>query len=82
MKNSSESRFASDISLSQSELPSSEHIIGEIVMELLRTGKTISKYAICLSIVSRIDAATTPQMEAHLYQVLGLIFRADSYSTP
>ncbi|WP_312979791.1 hypothetical protein [Atlantibacter sp.] len=78
MKDSSGSRFSSDISFSHSELPSSEQILGEIVMELLRTRKTVSKYNICLTLISRIDTATTPQMEAHLHQVLGLIFRASS----
>ena len=79
MKDSSDSRSASEALVGLNPLPSCEETLGEVVMELLRAKKTISKYTLCLALIARIDASNDPQLEAHLYQVLGLIFRAQKF---
>lgn len=78
MKDSSGCPLVSEISVSSRELPTCEQTLGETVLALLRAGKRVSKYTICLEIVSRIDAADDPHMHAHLHQVLGLIFRSSA----
>ena len=79
MKDSRDSRSASETLVDLTPLPSCEETLGEVVMELLRTKKTISKYTLCLAMIARIDATNDPQLEAHLYQALGLIFRAQKF---
>lgn len=79
MKDSSDCHSACNAVVDRNPLPSCEESLGEAIMELLRAKKTISKYTLCLALIARIDASNDPQQEAHLYQVLGLIFRAQKF---
>lgn len=55
------------------DVPSREETLGDIVIALLRAGQIISRRTIYLKLVARIEAESSPLMQAHLSELMRLI---------
>ncbi len=69
--------FKGDLSVyfSRATLPSQQETLGSIVVEVLRSGRTLNRKAVCMRLLARLDAATSAEEEQHLQQLIGLLFR-------
>lgn len=54
-------------------LPSSEEMLGKIVMEMLRMGQEINRHSLCVKLAAQIDLSTDPALEAQLSELIGLV---------
>ncbi|MER5029618.1 regulatory protein YcgZ [Pantoea anthophila] len=55
-------------------MPSQQETLGAIVVEVLRSGRTLSRKAICLRLLARLDKASSPEEEQHLQELVSLLF--------
>lgn len=55
-------------------LPSQQEILGQIVVEILRDGRTLNRKTICMKLLSRLELATDAQEESHYNTLIGLLF--------
>ncbi|WP_380177862.1 regulatory protein YcgZ [Kalamiella sp. sgz302252] len=55
-------------------LPSQQETLGSVVVEILRSGRTLNRKAICMSLLARLDSVSSLQEEQHLQQLIGLLF--------
>lgn len=55
-------------------LPSQQETLGSVAMEILRSGRTLNRKAICLRLLARIDSADSVEEEVHLQGLIGLLF--------
>lgn len=60
-------------------LPSQQETLGAIVVEVLRSGRTLSRKAICLRLITRLQKASSPEEEQHLQELLSLLFSAQAF---
>lgn len=59
---------------SRAVMPSQQETLGAIVVEVLRSGHTLSCKAICLYLMTRLEKASSPEEEQHLQELVGLLF--------
>jgi len=59
---------------SRAVMPSQQETLGAIVVEVLRSGRTLSRKAICLRLMARLEKASLPEEEQHLQELVGLLF--------
>ncbi|KAF6660625.1 hypothetical protein HFD91_11460 [Enterobacteriaceae bacterium EKM102V] len=59
---------------SRAVMPSQQEVLGAIVVEVLRSGRKLSRKAICLRLMARLEKASSPEEEQHLQELVGLIF--------
>lgn len=73
----SRSDSASDISryFSKAVNLSQQETLGEVVVELLREGKRLSRRAICEKLMYRLEMACTPEQDAHYRELVGMMFQ-------
>ncbi|MBV4366977.1 regulatory protein YcgZ [Erwinia sp. BNK-24-b] len=55
-------------------LPSQQETLGSVVVEVLRSGRTLNRKAICMRLLTRIDKASSPEEEQHLQELIKLLF--------
>lgn len=55
-------------------LPSQQEILGQIVVEILRDGRTLNRKTICTKLLSRLELATDAQEESQYNTLIGLLF--------
>jgi len=55
-------------------MPSQQETLGAVVVEVLLSGRTLSRKAICLRLISRLEKASSPEEERHLQELIGLLF--------
>ncbi|HKS35060.1 MAG TPA: regulatory protein YcgZ [Enterobacteriaceae bacterium] len=55
-------------------LPTQQEILGNIVMEILREGRNVSRKAICTKLLHRVEAASDRDEVAHYHTMIGLLF--------
>ncbi|HBV39681.1 MAG TPA: hypothetical protein DEF05_08365 [Erwinia sp.] len=55
-------------------LPSQQETLGSVALEILRSGRTLNRKAICVRLLGRIDTATSVEEEMHLQELIGLLF--------
>lgn len=55
-------------------LPSQQETLGSIVVELLRSGRTLSRKSICLCLMAHLESASTPEEKQHLQELVSLLF--------
>lgn len=67
---------ASDIAayFNRAPHPSQQETLGSIVMEILRSGHTLNRKAICSKLLSRLELATSSDEEHHYHELIGLLF--------
>ncbi|MDJ0035517.1 regulatory protein YcgZ [Pantoea allii] len=62
----------------QANLPSQQETLGEIVVELLRAGQTLSRKAICSKLLHRLDSCDATEQQRHYQALIGLLFSRES----
>ena len=55
-------------------IPSQQETLGAIVVEVLRSGRTLSRKSICLRLMAHLESASTPEEELHLQELVSLLF--------
>ncbi|POP43431.1 two-component-system connector protein YcgZ [Superficieibacter electus] len=56
-------------------LPSQQQTLGAIVVDVLCSGRTLNRKAICLKLLARLEQAATREEEQHYQELIGLLFR-------
>ena len=67
---------ASDIAryFSKATLPSQQETLGQIVVEILRTGKNLNRKAICTKLLHRMEVSSSHEEERHYQTLIGMLF--------
>jgi len=61
----------------EASLPSQQETLGKIVVEILRSGRTLSRKTLCTKLICRLEQADSPEEELHLQQLIGLMFTSE-----
>jgi len=69
-------KIENDISryFSEVTMPSQQETLGQIVVEILRSGRQINRKAICSKLLTRLELASGPEQERHYQDLIGLLF--------
>lgn len=59
---------------SKASLPSQQATLGEIALEILRDGRSLSRKAICTKLLHRMQQANNAHEEGHYHALIGLLF--------
>ncbi|MBC0854852.1 regulatory protein YcgZ [Pantoea stewartii] len=59
---------------SREAMLSQQETLGAIVVEVLRSNRTLSRKSICLLLIARLKKASSPEEEQHLKQLVSLLF--------
>jgi len=54
--------------------PSQQETLGQLVVEILMSGKNLNRKALCSKLLTRLEAATSAEEEAHYQALIGLLF--------
>ncbi|MCX3308286.1 MULTISPECIES: regulatory protein YcgZ [Pantoea] len=60
--------------LSRVNLPSQQETLGSVVAEILRSGQTLNRKAICIRLIVRLDKASSDAEEQQLHALTELLF--------
>ena len=61
----------------EASLPSQQETLGQIAVEILRSGRSLSRKTLCTKLVCRLEQANTPEAELHYQQLIGLMFTSE-----
>ena len=61
----------------EASLPSQQETLGKIVVEILRSERTLSRKTLCTKLICRFEQADSPEEELHLQQLIGLMFTSE-----
>ncbi|MBK4726626.1 MULTISPECIES: regulatory protein YcgZ [Erwiniaceae] len=69
-------KIENDISryFSEVKMPSQQETLGQIVVEILRSGRQLNRKAICSKLLTRLELASGPEQERHYQELIGLLF--------
>ncbi|KMK19202.1 two-component-system connector protein YcgZ [Pluralibacter gergoviae] len=59
---------------SEKAVPSQQETLGQIVVEILRDGKTLNRKMLCTKLLGRLEQAHDAEQENHYHQLLGMLF--------
>ncbi|MDQ0550694.1 regulatory protein YcgZ [Pantoea agglomerans] len=59
---------------SRVNLPSQQETLGSVVADILRSGQTLNRKAICLRLIVRLDKASSDAEEQQLHALIELLF--------
>ncbi|WP_380184724.1 regulatory protein YcgZ [Kalamiella sp. sgz302252] len=59
---------------SEAMMPSQQETLGQIVVEILRSGKNINRKAICSKLLRRLELASDAGQEKHYHDLIGMLF--------
>jgi len=59
--------------LHSAALPSQQAILGSVVTEIMRSGRSLNRKAICSKLISRLQHVTTPEEEQHHHALIALL---------
>lgn len=59
---------------SRANLLSQQETLGSVVAEILRSGQTLNRKAICLRLIVRLDKASSDAEEQQLHALIKLLF--------
>lgn len=59
---------------SQASQPSQQEILGQIVVEILREGRTLNRKSLCTKLLRRLEQAGNAEEEHQYHQLIGLLF--------
>ncbi|ERM09612.1 hypothetical protein L584_14915 [Pantoea agglomerans Tx10] len=59
---------------SRANLLSQQETLGSVVAEILRSGQTLNRKAICLRLIVRLDKASSDAEEQQLHALIELLF--------
>lgn len=55
-------------------LPTQQETLGQIVTEILRSGKSLNRAAICAKLLRRLELSTSAEEERHYHELIGMLF--------
>ncbi len=64
----------------EATLPSQQETLGHIVVEILRSGRTLSRKTLCTKLICRLEQANDTEEALHYQQLIGLMFTANRES--
>lgn len=64
----------------EASLPSQQETLGHIVVEILRSGRTLSRKTLCTKLICRLEQANDTEEALHYQQLIGLMFTANRES--
>ncbi|BCQ39498.1 hypothetical protein ERHA54_21010 [Erwinia rhapontici] len=69
-------KIENDISryFSEVKMPSQQETLGQIVVEILRSGRQLNRKTICSKLLTRLELASGPEQERHYQELIGLLF--------
>lgn len=59
---------------SRVNLPSQQEALGSVVADILRSGQTLNRKAICIRLIVRLDKASSDAEEQQLHALIELLF--------
>ncbi|KGT95132.1 two-component-system connector protein YcgZ [Erwinia typographi] len=59
---------------SKASLPSQQETLGSIVVEILRSGKSLNRKMICTKLLRKLEHATSMEEEKHYQALIGMLF--------
>ncbi|HAI05383.1 MULTISPECIES: regulatory protein YcgZ [Pantoea] len=59
--------------LNSAALPSQQAILGSVVTEIMRSGRSLNRKAICTRLISRLQDVTSAEEEQHYHALIGLL---------
>lgn len=59
---------------SEAMMPSQQETLGQIVVEILRSGRNINRKAICSKLLRRLELASDAGEEKHYHELIGMLF--------
>lgn len=59
---------------SETTLPSHQETLGQIVVEILKDGKSLNRKMLCTKLLARLESARDAEQESHYHQLLGMLF--------
>lgn len=59
---------------SRAAMPTQQETLGAIIVEVLQSGRTLSRKAICLRLLGRLEKASSPEESQHLQELVSLLF--------
>lgn len=67
---------ASDIAnyFNKASTLSQQETLGQLVVEILTSGKNLNRKALCTKLLGRLEAATSAEEEQHYQALIGLLF--------
>ena len=67
---------ASDIAnyFNKASTLSQQETLGQLVVEILTSGKNLNRKALCPKLLGRLEAATSAEEEQHYQALIGLLF--------
>ena len=75
-QNGSSTSIDNDISryFNEAILPSQQETLGQIVVEILRSGITLNRKSLCTRLLKRLELACGAEQEQHYHELIGLLF--------
>lgn len=64
----------------EASLPSQQETLGLIVVEILRSGRSLSRKALCTKLICRLEQASSTEEALHYQQLIGLMFTSERES--
>ncbi|MDF7647670.1 two-component-system connector protein YcgZ [Pantoea sp. Acro-805] len=61
----------------EASLPSQQETLGKIVVEILRSGRSLSRKTLCTKLICHLEQADSLEEELHLQQLIGLMFTSE-----
>lgn len=58
----------------KADTPTQQEILGQIVVEILLSGRTLNRKSLCMSLLARVDKAQSPEEEKNYHELVGLLF--------
>ncbi|WP_380177535.1 regulatory protein YcgZ [Kalamiella sp. sgz302252] len=55
-------------------VPSHQETLGQVVMEVLKSGITVNRQSICARLLSRLAEIKQPELEKHHHELIALLF--------
>lgn len=59
---------------SRAAMPTQQETLGAIIVEVLHSGRTLNRKAICLRLLARLEESSSPEESQHLQELVSLLF--------
>ncbi|QKJ88620.1 two-component-system connector protein YcgZ [Paramixta manurensis] len=69
-----EREIALYFSQAENGVPGKEDTLGQVVMEILRAGKSVNRKTICSKLLVRLEQAADEEMEKHYHELIAMLF--------
>lgn len=75
-KDGSNPQAENDISryFNDAALPSQQETLGQVAVEILRSGRQITRKTLCTKLLRRLELSTSAEQEKHYQALIGMLF--------